>query len=524
MRAFLTTLFSATLVLASGPCRAGVTQDLQNLRNRCLYFAAGRAPNDANTVTLLRGLYKQSPWPTPAGQIDIAASGFSLAALPAAVECGVIASNAARAIATNAAARVLELVTKSAAASNTAQYGAYGYLGMLYHYYVWSDVAGEFQRQADDPSVEVSSVDTALLLWGLHVCAHYFGEPVMTNYAQARGRVAWSNWLDRTTPAHSNQFWMSYTTNTGLTGHWDWRSDETALVCILAAMSDTNLDTRLVWNAWTRTHVTYTSPGPTSQIFRCLASWNGDPFTDFQALAFLDTSRFPPDFNDVDWFENNAISYRGHMEFFAKERGFRDGMTYSFFNDGPNDAMAEPKSNPGAALTKTVGLVHSIAGGLPFLSPVPASNELALTLSYLVTNNPSDFFAWHGWPKPYVNATNTAHEAGPDWIIGQNIALTALAIDNYLTNRTQNIALRDPALQRVLNILHPPRAESIDLAGAGMLRTQWHGVPFSPLQAQSAPAPDGLWTNLATVVLDSSGLAVTNLPASPAAGFLRLSE
>lgn len=486
----LSALFYAGVLLAISPggSLAGVREDLELLRNRCLYFSVGHAPNDVNTVTLRHGLYAQSPFSAP-GEIDLAASGFALAALPSAIECGLIASNAAKAIATNAAWRALTLTTKSAAATNLTEYGRYGYKGMLYHYYVWSDGAAEFRA---DPGVEVSSIDTVLLMYGLLVCAQYFGEPVATNYAQARDKIAWTNWLDRASPGNSNQFYMSYMTNTGLAGHWDWRSDETALICVFAAMSDTNLDARAIWNAWTRDSVTYTSPSPTSETFTCYASWNGDPFTDFYGLAFVDTGRFPPDFNGVDWFDNNRISYRGHVEHFKKERAYLDNMTFAFVA-GAINPIAKPKSDGASPAVRTDCSLYSLAGGLPFYSSAPESNEIAQTLSSLVTNAPgSSLFDWHGWPVEAVDATSAAHGLVNNAIVGQDICSIALSIDNYLTNRIQNLVLRDARLRHVLNVIWPPRAVELEVQGS-QLYVQWKTIPWSSFTHLFTADLMGIW-------------------------------
>ncbi len=440
------------LFLSTPVGRADVVSDLEEIRDRCLWFSVGRAPNDADTVTLRHGLYAQSPF-SPTNEIDLAASGFALAGLPAAVEIGLISSNDAKIIAFEAAEQTLDMVTKSAEASSVVEYGLYGYRGMLYHYCVWDEGAGEFHAA---PGSEVSSIDTVLLLYGLLVCANYFGEPVMTNFVQASETIVWTDWLDQT-PERMNQFHMNYTTDDGFTDYWDWRSDEITLICLMAAMSDTNLNIRDLWTAWTRDEVTYTSPGPDSSSYTCYASWNGDPFTDFYGLHFIDTARFGPDYLGVDWFDNNRTSYRGHVEYFRKEQDYLNYMTFSFIA-GATNPIAEPKSyddlEPGI---RSDAPLHSLAGGLPFYSYDPASNEIAQALSSLVTESPStNLFDWHGWPVSTVNATDPAHDPINHNIVGQDIGSIALSIDNFLTRRIQNIVLRDTRLRRVLDELWPP--------------------------------------------------------------------
>ena len=115
------------------PASGAVAEDLARLRNQCLYYAAGHAPNDTNTITLRHGLYAQSPF-SATGEVDLAASGIALAALPAAVANGILSSNTACGIAAAAARQVRLMVTKSAGARTAAEIQRYGYGGMLCHY------------------------------------------------------------------------------------------------------------------------------------------------------------------------------------------------------------------------------------------------------------------------------------------------------------------------------------------------------------------------------------------------------
>lgn len=508
-RRFLGALVPAAMVLAAWPCvsHAGTEPQLEFLRDQCLYYSAGYAPSNAGVVTLRHGLYAQAPFPDN-GEVDLAASGLALAALPSAVECGIIASNAARDIATNAVQQALLLVMRSAAATNAEQWGAYGYAGMLYHYYVWSNDVSEFRRKPGS-DVEVSSVDTTLLLAGLQVCGQYFGEPVLADFREVCGRIAWSNWLDRASPGNSNQFYLSYTTNSGLTGHWNWRSDETSLICIFAALCDSNLDVRTLWNAWERDEVAYTSPPPDPATFSCYASWNGDPFTDFYGLHFLDTERYPPDSNGVDWFQNNSVSYRGHVEFFRKERGYLDGMTATKVI-GTANPIAAPKSETAEAPVRTDCPLFSLAGGLPFYSAVPDSNAVAQVLAGLVTNAlVTNFFGWHGWPAEAVNATNPVHAVVNDAIIGQDICSIGLSIDNYLTKRVQNLALRDERLRHVLDQVFPPRAVAVGPAGPDRCAVSWESVPGAVYAVNTAPAVTGTWGSCACSTAGVTGTFVT---------------
>ena len=96
-------LLSTNIVTATD-----VKGNLESLRNSCLSFATGNAPNDVNTKTIRHGLYAQSPF-SPPGEIDIASSGFSLAALPIAVKYGLISKIEAEQIARSASTMIKQM-------------------------------------------------------------------------------------------------------------------------------------------------------------------------------------------------------------------------------------------------------------------------------------------------------------------------------------------------------------------------------------------------------------------------------
>lgn len=135
---------------------------------------------------------------------------------------------------------------------------------MLHHYCVWSDAAQEFQGKS---GVEVSSIDTTLMLYGLLVCSQYFGGATAVDYAWSCHHIRWRDWIETNTVGHLNQVRMAYTPGVGFAANWwDQRSDETTLVSIMAAMGDTNLDARVLWRAWSRTPAVMSPRLPTASV------------------------------------------------------------------------------------------------------------------------------------------------------------------------------------------------------------------------------------------------------------------
>lgn len=428
---------------------ADVRAALQELRDRCLAFAIGTAPAAPHVTVLRHDLWAQSPV-SPPGEIDLAASGFALACLPSAVAAGIATHAQAQRLARAAARRVAVMMTRSAAAKTPAAIARNGFGGMLHHYAAWHPRTAAFRGQ---PGVEISSIDTALLLFGLMISASYFGGAVQRDFERALRCIDWDVWIDTATPNHQHQIRMVHHPERGLSGWWDWYTHETMLLSILAAMCRPPRETRLLWNAWRRQSATYAPAG--GPAYRCLATWTGDPFTVTYGLSVLPLERLPADFNGVNWFREGRTAFRGHTAFFRCERGYLDGLVYSSFSDGPCCSIAEPKCSPDPLLVRCVAPVHAQAGGLLYGAAAPARNPIVRTLAGLVHDTPG-FFGPTGWPAAAVVATEPAHLVASHRIVGQDLCATALAIDTYLCRRPPTLAWRNARFRAVLKRIFPP--------------------------------------------------------------------
>jgi hypothetical protein len=393
---FLTCSFMILFVNSVFAETNAVKSNLELLRNQCLYFSVGYSPNNSSEKTIRHDLYAQSPF-SPLNEIDIAASGISLAALPIAVDKNIISKDDAEKIAISASSRIKQMIQKSSTASTNDQISKYGYKGMLYHFYTWNEEENCF---IGNSGVEVSSIDTTLLMFGFLACAEFFNGQVMADYEVSLKLIQWKEWLD----TNKNQFHMAYSPNSGFSGFWDTRTDEVSLICIMAAMSDPTIDIRTIWNGWKKELVTYIPPGQDTKKYTCYATWYGDPFSVFYGLMYF---KFGYDFNGINWFEQSRIAYQAHVDFFKTERNYLDGMVLAF-TDNSQGVIAKPKLSPDEPITKTISPVYGIAGGLEFYSNDPDTNDIAVTLSSLVDKN-NNFFQGTGWPCESVIATDITH-------------------------------------------------------------------------------------------------------------------
>jgi hypothetical protein len=175
-------------------------------------------------------------WPTPSFS-SIAAVGFALTAYPVGVERGYISRDAAR-------DRVLTTLRFFwHAPQGAAPSGMTGYNGFFYHFL--NADGSRFQ------TVELSTVDTALLLAGALFCREYFDRPD-AGEAEVRAladslyrRVDWQ-WASVRPPGIA----MGWTPEQGFHG-WDWKGyNEAMIVYVLALGSPTHPVPPTAWNVW----------------------------------------------------------------------------------------------------------------------------------------------------------------------------------------------------------------------------------------------------------------------------------
>jgi len=228
-------LIAALAACASGPSHApsakpaGDEAVLEDLERRTFdFFWATTNPSN--------GLVPDR-YPTPAFS-SIAAVGFGLTAYPIGVERGYV---------TRAAARDRVLTTLRFfrdAPQGDAVHGMTGYKGFYYHFLDMK--TGERYRD-----IELSSVDTALLMAGVLFCREYFAgtDPAETELRQIAdlllARVEWT-WMQPRAPAIA----MGWQPEQGFLSH-DWIGYNEAMIVILIALgSPTSAVEPAAWTRW----------------------------------------------------------------------------------------------------------------------------------------------------------------------------------------------------------------------------------------------------------------------------------
>jgi hypothetical protein len=258
---------------------------------------------------------------------SIAAVGFALTAYPIGVQRGYV---------TRAAAARRTLTTLQffwTAPQGSAATGVTGYKGFFYHFLDMS--AGQRYQ-----TIELSTMDTALLLGGVLTCQSYFTNSsdsvetaIRTLADSIYRRVDWQ-WAEHHPPAIA----LAWTPESGFSPY-DWRGyNEAMLVYILALGSPTHPADSTGWAAWTSTYQWGTFQGQTYLGFGPLFGHQySHVWIDFRGIqdAYMAA-------HGIDYFENSRrATYAQHAYAIANPGawlGYGDRMWGLSASDGPANA------------------------------------------------------------------------------------------------------------------------------------------------------------------------------------------
>lgn len=263
-------------------------------------------------------------WPTPSFS-SIAAVGFALTAYPVGVERGYVSRAAAR----DRVLTTLRFFWNAPMGPEPA--GKTGYNGFFYHFL--NADGSRFQ------SVELSTVDTALLLAGALFCQQYFdksdaAESEIRSLADSLYRRTNWQWASTRPPGIA----MGWVPGQGF-HNWDWKGYNEAMVVYLLAMgSPTYPIPASSWNVWTANYQWGTYFGQAHLGFAPLFGHQySHIWYDFKGIQDA-----PMRAHGIDYFENSrraTIAQRAYAT--ANPNGWTDyskdiwGLTAS---DGPLDS------------------------------------------------------------------------------------------------------------------------------------------------------------------------------------------
>jgi hypothetical protein len=319
-----------------------------------------------NTTNPVNGLVPDR-WPTPSFS-SVAAVGFGLTAYPVGVERGWITRDQAR-------DRVLTTLRFLWNAPQGPQpTGIAGYRGFFYHFL---DMGTGHRYQ----TVELSTIDTALLLGGVLFCQQYF-DRADPREAEIRAladslylRVEWS-WID---PAQAPRIGMGWHPETGFIPYAYHGYDEAMLLYLLAIGSPTHPVDPAAWAAYTSTYPWRPFYGQEHVNFAPL-------FGHQYSHVWIDFRGIRDEYmrgRGIDYFENSRRATIAQREYAIHNpmrwRGYGPDIWGLTASDGPVDTVMVVDGEPrrfwsyrarGAATTQIEDdgtLVPTAAGGsIPF--------------------------------------------------------------------------------------------------------------------------------------------------------------
>ena len=172
--------------------------------------------------------------------------------------------------------------------------GTNGYKGFYYHF-LEAGTGVRKQAAAGKDPVELSIVDTGILMAGVLLVQEYFADnsTIVDLADKLYRRVDWPWFYDTSV----NQFRLGWSPEGGFAGHWDITTDEVMLNSILAVASPTHPVPQNCFYAWMRDVGTYNN-------HTLVNSWNGSLFQYFFAHCWFDLYG-KKDAQGINWWENS---------------------------------------------------------------------------------------------------------------------------------------------------------------------------------------------------------------------------
>ncbi len=390
--------------------------------------------------------------PTPSFA-SIAAVGFGLTAYPIGVERGYVT----RAQAVDRVLLTLRFLEQ--APQNANPTGAAGYNGFFYHFL-------DMRTGARYAQVELSTIDTALLMAGAFTCQGYFTgtdakeTEIRQTVDRLYNRIDWTWAL-----ARPNRICMGWTPETGWITY-DWKGYMESMVLMAIALgSPTHPVPAEAWPLYTSTQVW---AGYYGQDYVCFGPMFGHQFShvwiDFRGIQDPYMAA-----KGIDYAENTRRATYAQRAYALKNPGQWRGYGADIWGfsacDGPADVKVTVDGQSRAFLTyaaRGVGVAgvlddgtitpNAAAGSLPFTPEIslPALQEMRRRFG-------DDLFGAYGFldsfNETFPSGTPLHHGkyvAGKGWVdtdyLGIDQGLILGMVENYRSGMVWNLMRTHPAI------------------------------------------------------------------------------
>jgi len=292
----------------------------------------------------------------------------------------------------------------------------------------------------------VSTIDTALMIAGALAAGEYFGGEVREIANRLYAEMDWTQFEDHANNRQIRMAWIPDDVNNyGGSGsfaspRWDWYSDETLLVNLLgiaAPNPDFRLDPEVHLSNWARQERTHGSS-------RFIVSWPGTLFTYTFAQCFYDFTRFGPDPQGVNWFQNTRIAVRANRDWCRWNMATYS--TYGFHRwgitacSGPSGYSVPGHQPRGAGGSNPMGGVLA-----PYGAGMAVLWEPTDAISALRHMKDFTFNGKAVWRSPFTNGYGfvDAFQVDADWVAPHHFGIAhgpmILCIENARTGFVWNM-------------------------------------------------------------------------------------
>ena len=297
--------------------------------------------------------------------------------------------------------------------------------------------------------VEVSVIDTAILVCGALTAGRYFGGECEQKAYELYADVDWSLYYDEGTM----MFYMGYSPENGFSGAWDHCAEQ-LMVYVLAAGSPVE-EHRVSSDAYKVMLSKTKKCNSLGNYEGYYMSWHGSIFTYQFSHAFIDFRNIV-DYKGVNWFDNSVNASKAAIDYAVIKS--TEYKTYSDRSwgftacDGPNGYSGEYGFAPNA-----YGKVAKLDGTVPpcgAIGSIPFTPEASIRAmkNYATYEN---LWSKYGFVDAY-NLGPVGEDQTPWYasdVIGIDKGISALMIENYMSEMIWNIFMDINYIQDGLNEL-----------------------------------------------------------------------
>ena len=371
----------------------------------------------------------------PGSPCSIASVGFGLSAICVGVDHGWVTR-------TDAAQRVrTTLNTFYTGPQSTAASGTIGYKGFFYHFLDMNTGT----RFVTWSNVELSSIDSALLMAGILDARQYFDSPDTDEVAiremadSLESRMDWTFFRNG-----ASNIYMGWLPATGFAGFGQWRGyNEAMILNLLALGSPSHPQPTFVWTGWTSNYNYSTQYGQTYILFPPLF---GHQYTHCWVDFRLINDLYGRNHSGLTYFENSRRATLAQRAYCMANPGGFVGYNDSTWGitacDGaPADGGYKARGAPPAQNDDGTLAPTAVAGSLPF------AWDVCLPALHNLYNNYPSLWGPYGFRDAF-NLTRAWYDTD---YIGIDEGPIVLMIENFRTERVWNRMMSHPSIQTGLS-------------------------------------------------------------------------